>query len=208
VCKPSVVGVARAGVVSVPPIGASGIQSLAVQPAATTIAISVAIIAGPPPDTDCHEAVVEAIVEVAVMGEAPVVVVPSIVAAMPFPGPIMPGIVATTDVADMPATTTPAPTRIVATATTPSEVASMPAAAAKVATSSTHATEVATSATASHATTTVAAATMADEGNLTVWRAERTLQVGNAGVCLTHYGRGEKQAACEGSHCGNTHSHD
>jgi hypothetical protein len=83
----------------------------------------------------------------------------------------------------------------------------MPAAAAKVATSSTHATEVATSATASHATTTVAAATMADEGNLTVWRAERTLQVGNAGARLPHYYRGKKQAAREGSYRSYTHSH-
>jgi hypothetical protein len=197
VCKPSVVGVARAGVISVPPIGASSIQRLAIQPRAATIAIPVAIVAGPPPDTDCHKAVVEAIVEVAVMGEAPVIVVmPSIVAGMPFPGPIMPGILATTDVADMPstttptptsivattdvanvpATTTPAPARIVATATTTAKVASMPAAASEVATSATHAAKVATSSAAStKATATVAAATVADQCNVTVGRAEHTL---------------------------------
>ena len=176
VCKPSVVGVARAGVVSVPPIGASGIQSLAIQPRAATIAIPVAIVAGPPPDTDCHEAVVEAIVEVAVMGEAPVIVVmPSIVAAMPFPGSIMPGIVATTDVADMP-TGTPTPTSIVATAPAPTKVTSMPAAASEVATSATHAAKVATSSAAStKATATVAAATVADQCNVTLGRAEYTL---------------------------------
>ena len=43
------------------------------------------------------------------------VVMPSIVAAMPFPGPIMPRILATTDVADMSAATTPVPTGIVTT---------------------------------------------------------------------------------------------
>src|SRR4029077_2237402 len=84
---------------------------------------------------------------------------PSLVAAMPLPGPIIPSILATAAVADMLTTiptptgimtpaaytanvSTTTPTRVVVTATTPSEVASTPAAAAKVATSSTHATEV------------------------------------------------------------------
>jgi hypothetical protein len=187
VCKPSVVGVARAGVVSVPPIGASGIQSLAIQPRAPTIAIPVAIVAGPPADSDRNKAMIEVAVpadEVLVIA-----VTPSIVAAMPLRGPIIPSILATAAVADMLTTiptptgimtpaaytanvSTTTPTRVVVTATTPSEVASMPAAAAKVATSSTHATEVATS---SHATTTVAAATVADQCNVTVGRAEHTL---------------------------------
>jgi hypothetical protein len=190
VCKPSVVGVARAGVVSVPPIGASGIQSLAIQPRAPTIAIPVAIVAGPPADSDRNKAMIEVAVpadEVLVIA-----VTPSIVAAMPLRGPIIPSILATAAVADMLTTiptptgimtpaaytanvSTTTPTRVVVTATTPSEVASMPAAAAKVATSSAHATEVATSATASHATTTVAAATVADQCNVTVGRAEHTL---------------------------------
>ena len=66
--------VASAGIVPVPPIRASGIQSLLIKPTAPTIAIS---IAGPPPtdsNSDCNEAVVEVIVKVVVMGEVVVVV--------------------------------------------------------------------------------------------------------------------------------------
>jgi hypothetical protein len=214
----SVVGT-RAGVVSVPPIGASRIQSLAPQPIAPTIAISVPIVAGPPPesDPDPNEAVVEAVV--VSMCEVLVITVPSTVVAMPgiltaahaahMPAAAIPtptGIVATAaHAADMPAA--PTSTRVVATATTPSDVASMPTAAAEVATSSTHATEVVTSSTAStpHATATTAAAT--NQRNITLGRAERTLQVGNARVRLPHNYRDKKQAACKGSQCSYTHCH-
>jgi hypothetical protein len=68
VCKPSVVGVARAAVVSVPPIRAPGNLSLVIQPRAPAT-IPIAIVAGPPSDSDCHAVVVEAIVDVAIMGE-------------------------------------------------------------------------------------------------------------------------------------------
>src|SRR6476620_2525475 len=92
IVNPSVV-VARAGVVAVPPIGASGIQGLAIQIRAP--AITITIVAGPPSDSDCHEAVVEAIVEVAVMGEVIIVEVIVIVAmtivAMPSTMTTIPG---------------------------------------------------------------------------------------------------------------------
>ena len=86
-CKPSVVGVASAGVVSVPPIGAPGNLRLVIQPRAPAIAIPIAIVAGPPSNSDCHEAVVEAIVEVAVMGE--VIVVEVIVRAQEWLMPVV-----------------------------------------------------------------------------------------------------------------------
>src|SRR6476659_9792647 len=96
IVNPSVV-VARAGVVAVPPIGASGIQGLAIQIRAP--AITITIVAGPPSDSDCHDAVVEAIVEVAVMGEVIVVEVIVIVAmpivAMPSTMATIPGNVTT-----------------------------------------------------------------------------------------------------------------
>src|SRR6476620_37431 len=92
IVNPSVV-VARAGVVAVPPIGASGIQGLAIQIRAP--AITITIVAGPPSDSDCHEAVVAAIVEVAVMGEVIIVEVIVIVAmpivAMPSTMTTIPG---------------------------------------------------------------------------------------------------------------------
>jgi hypothetical protein len=201
----SSVVIASAGVVPVPPIGGSGVQSLTVQPSASAIAITVAIITGPPTtDSNCHEAVVEVIVAVS---EVLVMVMPSIVIAMPSSRPVVPGIAATAAAIDMP-TTIPTPTGIVAPAAYVADMpATTPTSTRVVATSATHAAKVATSTTASEATAAVAAAAVADQRNLTVGRAERTLQVGNAGVCLPHYYRGKKQAACEGSCCSYPHSH-
>jgi hypothetical protein len=67
VWKPSVVGVARAGVVSVPPIGASGIQSLTIEPTTPTVTVPVTVVAGPPPDTGYEDAIAEVIVKVMVI---------------------------------------------------------------------------------------------------------------------------------------------
>src|SRR5262245_39926334 len=72
---------ARAGVVAVPPVCASGVQSLTIQPAASTVTVPIAVIAGPPPDTGYKDPIVEVIVEAMVMGEGVVVVV------MPIPMP-------------------------------------------------------------------------------------------------------------------------
>jgi hypothetical protein len=206
IVNPSVVGVARAGVVSVPPIRAPGNLSLVIKPRAPAITIPIAIVAGPPTtDSNCHEAVVEVIVPVS---EVIVMVMPSIMIAMPFSRPVVPGIAASAAAIDMP-TTIPTPTGIVAAAAYVADMpATTPTSTRVVATSATHAAKVATSATTSAETTAAMATAVADQRNLTVGRAERSLQVGNAGVCLTHYGRGKKQASCEGSHCSNTHSHD
>src|SRR5262245_52682787 len=74
-----VVVVVHAGVITVPPIGASSHRSLAAQPPATPIAI--AVVAGPPTDSDADKAVVK--VAMVVMGEV-VVVVTMHVVAMPI----------------------------------------------------------------------------------------------------------------------------
>jgi len=83
--------VARASVVAVPPIGAAAIHGLAVQPAATTIAISVAVIARPPPDTRYEDPVVEVVVEVMVVNE--VIMIMTMPVAVPRIMSTIPGVV-------------------------------------------------------------------------------------------------------------------
>ena len=137
-------------------------------------------------------------IEIVVVPANDVLVIVAAPADMPTAIPIPAGIVspaastvevsATTAPACVVAPTTTAPACVVATTTTTSsDVASVPTAATKVATASTHATDVATSpATSTHAATaTPAAAT--DERDVTLGRAERPLQIRNAGVCLPHY---------------------
>ena len=82
---------ARASVVTVPPIGAAAIYGLVIQPAATTIAISVAVIARPPPNTRYEDIVVEVVVEVMVVHEVIVIVAMHI--AMPGIMSTIPGVV-------------------------------------------------------------------------------------------------------------------
>jgi hypothetical protein len=201
----SIVVVAGAGVIPVPPVGASGIESLAPQPLASTIAVSVGVVPGPPSDSDPNKVIVE-IVEVFANDVLAIVVVPPVAVAMPPPGTVVPSILASAAAADMPTTlpiptgilapaastadifATTAPARVMATTTTPSKVASMPAAPTKVATASTHATEVAaSSATSTNATATATAAASTDERNVTLGGAERSLQVRDAGVRLPPY---------------------
>ena len=58
--------VAGAGVVAVPPIWAAGINGLLIQPATTTIAISIAVIGRPPANPGYEDPIVEVIVEAVV----------------------------------------------------------------------------------------------------------------------------------------------
>ena len=81
-CQPLIV--VHAAVVAVPPIRASGNESLAAQPRTSTIAVTVSIVGRPPTESDTDKAVVEVIV---VMDEVIVVVVVPItvpVVAMPY----------------------------------------------------------------------------------------------------------------------------
>ena len=81
-CQPLIV--VDAAVVAVPPIRASGNESLAAQPRTSTIAVTVSIVGRPPTESDTDKAVVEVIV---VMDEVIVVVVVPItvpVVAMPY----------------------------------------------------------------------------------------------------------------------------
>src|SRR5262245_48677401 len=80
--------VAGAGVVAVPPIGAAGINGLLIQPATTTIAISIAVIARPPANPGYEDPIVEVIVE-AVVDE---VIVIEVIVIMTMPtSPTIPG---------------------------------------------------------------------------------------------------------------------
>src|SRR5262245_62933457 len=114
---------ARAGVVAVPPVWASGVQSLTIQPAASTVTVPISVIAGPPPDTGYEDPIVEVIVEAMVMGEVVVVVV------MPIPMPVVsipstatiPGDVTTTIPRNVTPTTPPATTPV-----STSDTASLP----------------------------------------------------------------------------------
>jgi hypothetical protein len=75
----SIVG-AGAGVIAVPPIGTAGISSLPIKPSATSVAITITVIAWPPADTGYEDIVVEAVME-AVMDKVIMVM------AMPVPIP-------------------------------------------------------------------------------------------------------------------------
>jgi hypothetical protein len=186
VCKPSVVGVARAGVVSVPPIRAPGNLSLAIQPRAPAITIPIAIVAGPPSDSDCHEAVVKAIVEVAVIGEVIVVEVIVIVA--------MPIVAMPSTMAAIPGNVTAAAMPTGAGEVGAAHVASMPTAASEVG-----ATHVASPKATAH----VASTKVATTAKMTSSTEMTTTAVAGIG-----HDWGKKQATCKGSYCGYTHSHD
>ena len=128
-------------------------------------------------------------IEIVVVPANDVLVIVAAPADMPTTIPIPAGIVspaastvevsATTAPACVVAPTTTAPACVVATTTTTtsSDVASVPTAATKVATSP---------ATSTHAATATPAAST-DERDVTLGRAERPLQIRNAGVRLPHY---------------------
>ena len=185
IVNPSVVGVARAGVVAVPPIGASGIQGLAIQIRAP--AITITIVAGPPSDSDCHEAVVEAIVEVAVMGEVIIVEV-IVIVAMPIVA--MPSTMAT-----IPGNVTPAAMPAAASKVGATHVASMPTAASKVSATHVASPKVA----AAHVASTKVAATA---------KMTTSAEMSATAVAGIRHDGSKKQATGKGSYCGYTHSHD
>ena len=149
------------------------------QPPAATVSISIAIVARPA-ESDCNEAVVEAIVEIVVLDEM-IVVMP--IVAMPSTVALVPGNVTT-------ALPTSIPTR---------ELAAMPIFATM---SARHMTprEVG----APHASTKVRAAHAAAEVGAAHTSTEPTAV---AGLGLLHYGRSKKHAACQGSYCNYMRSH-
>ena len=185
IVNPSVVGVARAGVVAVPPIGASGIQGLAIQIRAP--AITITIVAGPPSDSDCHEAVVEAIVEVAVMGEVIIVEV-IVIVAMP--------------IVAMPSTMTTIPGNVTG--------AAMPTPASKVGVAHVAATPTAASkVSATHvASPKVAAAHVASTKVAATAKMTTSAEMSATAVAGIRHDGSKKQATGKGSYCGYTHSHD
>ena len=186
--NPSVVGIARAGVVTVPPIRASGNLSLVIQPRAPAITIPITIVAGPPTtDSNCHESVVEVIVEAVVVGEV-IVVEMIVIVAMPIVA--MPSTMST-----IPGNVTTAAMPTAASEVGTAHVASMPTAASKASATHVASTKVA----AAH----VASPKVASTAKMTSSTEMTTTAV--AGIC--HDG-GKKQAACEGSYCGYTYSHD
>src|SRR6476661_1896872 len=184
IVNPSVV-VARAGVVAVPPIGASGIQGLAIQIRAP--AITITIVAGPPSDSDCHEAVVEAIVEVAVMGEVIIVEV-IVIVAMP--------------IVAMPSTMTTIPGNVTG--------AAMPTPASKVGVAHVAATPTAASkVSATHvASPKVAAAHVASTKVASTAKMTSSTEMTTTAVAGIRHDGGKKQAAGKGSYCGYTLARD
>ena len=157
------------------------------QPPAATVSISIAIVARPA-ESDCNEAVVEAIVEIVVLDEM-IVVMP--IVAMPSTVALVPGNVTT-------ALPTSIPTR---------ELAAMPIFATM---SARHMTprEVG----APHASTKVRAAHAAPEVGAAHASTEPTAVAGLAFANLSddvsnEYFRSKKHAACQGSYCNYMRSH-
>jgi len=144
--------VVRTSIVPVPPVGASGDQSLTPQPPTTVITVTIVVVARPPPQSNSDEPVVEVIV--VVMYEVIMVAMPRIV-AMPHPGPTVPG-----HVTAVPATTTGAgevgATHAANTKATPGEVTSSEVAAAS------------TKSAPAHVATTTSPAAMSDEDDGTL----------------------------------------